>query len=91
VIHNDHPILIVGSDQDTNTPYLGQLAMHRALTGSRMVTLKGSGGHALYLAYHSAPCVDSTVDRYLLDGVLPTKDLTCAKGKPAAPGKTTKG
>lgn len=91
VIHNDHPILIVGSDQDTTTPYSGQLAMHRALTGSRMVTLKGSGGHAVYLAYHGAPCVDTTVDRYLLDGVLPANDLICAKGKPAAPGKATKG
>jgi len=82
-VHNNVPALMVGSTEDTTTPYSGQLAMHRALSGSRMVTQKGSGGHATYLAFHGAPCVDTTVDRYLLGGDLPAKDITCTKGKPS--------
>ncbi|QPP07270.1 alpha/beta hydrolase [Streptomyces bathyalis] len=82
-VHNNVPALVVGSTEDSTTPYSGQLAMHRALTGSRMVTQKGSGGHVTYLAYHGAPCVDTTVDRYLLGGDLPAKDITCTKDKPS--------
>jgi pimeloyl-ACP methyl ester carboxylesterase len=82
-VGNDVPVLMVGSTEDTATPYSGQLAMHRALAGSRMVTLKEAGGHAVYLAYYGAPCVNTTVDRYLLDGVMPAKDVTCTGDKPA--------
>jgi pimeloyl-ACP methyl ester carboxylesterase len=82
-VGNDVPVLMVGSTQDPSTPYSGQLVMHRALTGSRMVTLKDFGGHGVYLWYHGAPCVDATVDRYLLDGQMPAKDVTCTRDTPA--------
>jgi len=76
-VHNGAPALIVGSDGDPATPYAGQLAMHRALTGSRQVTLRGAFRHGAYLAAANA-CVDSTVDAYLLGGALPGTDRTCS-------------
>ncbi|MGI5196183.1 alpha/beta hydrolase [Streptomyces sp. CA-288835] len=82
-VHNNAQALIVGSTQDTTTPYSGQLAMHRALTGSRMVTQKDDGEHGVYLWFQGLPCVDAAVDRYLLDGDLPAKDITCTRDKPA--------
>lgn len=78
-IHVDTPALVVGADGDPAAPYPGQLAMHRALTGSRMVTLRGRYGHTQYLAAGNA-CVDGTVQRYLVDGLLPVRDTDCAVG-----------
>ncbi len=76
VVHNDVPVLMVGAAGDPVAPYTGQRAMHRALAGSRLVTLRGSYRHTVYLAAGSA-CVDGTVNRYLVDGVLPGHDTTC--------------
>ncbi|MGW4476234.1 alpha/beta hydrolase [Nonomuraea sp. NPDC004354] len=77
-IGNDTPMLIVGADGDPVTPHPGQRAMHRALTGSRMVTLRGAFRHGAYLAAGNA-CVDATVNRYLVDGILPDGATTCDK------------
>ncbi|MFI6925740.1 alpha/beta hydrolase [Nonomuraea spiralis] len=79
-IGNSVPALIVGAAGDPATPYPGQQAMHRALTGSRMITLNGAFRHGVYLAAGNA-CVDTKVTSYLVDGVLPGKDVTC--GRPA--------
>lgn len=78
-IDNTVPALIVGADGDAAAPYAGQLTMHRALAGSRMVTLRGRFRHTLYLIAGSG-CLDSTVDRYLVDGVLPAHDTDCLVG-----------
>ncbi|MFI9593903.1 alpha/beta hydrolase [Nonomuraea sp. NPDC052265] len=75
---NDVPLLVVGADGDPVTPFPGQRAMHRALTGSRMVTLRGAFRHGAYLAAGDT-CVNTTVNRYLVDGVLPDGDTTCDK------------
>lgn len=77
-IRNSVPALIVGATGDPRTPFPGQLAMHRALAGSRMVTLDNAFRHLVY-GVEDNPCVDGAVNRYLLDGVLPTADLTCAR------------
>ncbi|MEH1124274.1 alpha/beta hydrolase [Micromonospora sp. CPCC 206061] len=61
---------------DPRTVYRGALAMHRALTGSRMVTLDGARIHSVFGNYGNV-CVDDTVIGYLRDGVLPSTDLTC--------------
>ncbi|MER7209942.1 alpha/beta hydrolase [Streptosporangium sp. NPDC000239] len=82
-IGNDVPLLVVGATGDPVTPYPGQRAMHRALTGSRMVTLRGAYRHGAYLAAGDT-CVDATVNRYLVDGVLPGGDTVCDRdGAPA--------
>ncbi|MGW2214745.1 alpha/beta hydrolase [Nonomuraea sp. NPDC001684] len=73
---NDVPLLVVGAEGDPVTPFPGQRSMHRALTGSRMITLRGAYRHGAYLAAGDA-CVNATVNRYLVDGVLPAEDTTC--------------
>ncbi|YCK35411.1 alpha/beta hydrolase [Actinomadura sp. ATCC 39365] len=73
---NDVPLLVVGADGDPVTPFAGQRSMHRALAGSRMITLRGAFRHGAYLAAGDT-CVDATVNRYLVDGVLPGGDTTC--------------
>jgi pimeloyl-ACP methyl ester carboxylesterase len=77
VIGNNAPALIVGADGDPATPYPGQMAMHQALRGSRMVTLRGRFAHGQYLAAAST-CVDDAVSRYLLGGSLPSRNIECA-------------
>jgi len=54
----------------------GQQAMHRALTGSRLVTLHGSFRHTVFLAGNA--CIDDAVTSYLVDGVRPSTDTSCA-------------
>lgn len=81
-VHNHVPALITGSAVDPSTPYPGQLNLHRALTGSRMITLRGSFTHGVYLFYGNT-CVDTAVNRYLLGGSLPATDTTCTTTKPA--------
>lgn len=77
-IGNHRPALILSATGDPVAPYAGQQALHRALTGSRMVTLADAFRHGVYLSEPNT-CVDTAVERYLLDDVLPGTDLTCAK------------
>lgn len=73
-IHNGLPVLMVAAKGDPVTPYPGQLAMHRALTGSRMVTQLGAFHHGAFLGNE---CIDGTVVGYLTGGALPAIDGTC--------------
>jgi pimeloyl-ACP methyl ester carboxylesterase len=77
-VRNGVPALIVGATGDPRTPYPGQLAMHRDLTGSRLVTLEGAFEHIVY-AVDDVPCVTDTVNAYLLGGPLPAADATCRR------------
>ncbi|WP_432974387.1 alpha/beta fold hydrolase [Dactylosporangium sp. CA-233914] len=77
-VDNNHPALIVSAGGDPVAAYSEQLAMHAALHGSRMLTLAGAFRHGVYLADGNA-CVDTAVERYLLDGVLPAGDRTCTR------------
>ena len=63
---------------DINADYAAGLAMHRALTGSRLVTLDGVRTHGVYALWGSG-CVDDAVNAYLRSGTLPVQDLTCAR------------
>ena len=82
-MHNGVPALVVNADGDINATYPGALAMHRALSGSRLITLAGARTHGVYL-FRGDPCVDGAVDAYLRTGVRPARDLVCG---PASPGK----
>jgi pimeloyl-ACP methyl ester carboxylesterase len=75
-VNNDVPALMVGADGDPVAPYAGQQAMHQALTGSRLVTLRGSFHHTVYFNVGNT-CIDATVNHYLIDGSLPARDATC--------------
>jgi pimeloyl-ACP methyl ester carboxylesterase len=70
------PALIVSATGDTATTYAGSRAMHRALTGSRLLTLRGVTAHGIYGEYGNV-CVDAKVNAYLATGVLPAADLSC--------------
>jgi pimeloyl-ACP methyl ester carboxylesterase len=77
-VHNAVPSLVVQAAEDINANYEQGLAMHRALTGSRLITLDDVRTHGVYGFWGSA-CVDDTVNGYLRTGVLPARDVTCAR------------
>jgi pimeloyl-ACP methyl ester carboxylesterase len=83
-ISNDHPALIVGATGDPAAPYPGQLVMHQALRGSRMIALDNAFQHGVFLEAGNT-CVDATVENYLLAGALPSRDLTCHRAGPRPP------
>ena len=77
-VHNTVPALVVNAAGDIGaTLDLGQ-AMHRALAGSRMITLDGVRTHGVYLFQGNA-CVDGAVNAYLVTGALLAGDLSCAR------------
>jgi pimeloyl-ACP methyl ester carboxylesterase len=69
-IRNDRPVLVVGADHDPITPYPGQLAMRKRLTGSSSVTARGMYRHTVYKVGGNT-CVDGVVTRYLLGRSVP--------------------
>ncbi|KWT56516.1 peptidase [Streptomyces albus subsp. albus] len=73
--------LMLASRHDPAAHYEGALAAHRALRGSRLVTVDG-GDHGQY--GNGNGCVDGLVDRYLLAGAAPERDTACPA--PAAAG-----
>ncbi|MFF2023097.1 alpha/beta hydrolase [Streptomyces sp. NPDC058171] len=81
-IDNDVPVLMLHARSDNNVPYGGALALHRRLTGSRLVTadLRTHGVYARSVdGLGAVPCADRTVNAYLRDGTLPSDDVTCAE------------
>ncbi|MFG1921606.1 alpha/beta hydrolase [Cryptosporangium sp. NPDC048952] len=77
-IGNSTSALIVSATGDPATTYQGSQALHRALTGSRLLTLRGVTAHGIYGEYGN-PCVDATVNDYLATGVLPAADPSCGR------------
>ncbi|MFF1374932.1 alpha/beta hydrolase [Streptomyces sp. NPDC058308] len=78
--------LILQNEWDPQTPLTAARSMHRALKGSRLVTVDEGEGHGV--AYGMAPgpanrCAQDTATAYLVTGVLPGKDVTCR----AVPGR----
>ncbi len=74
------PILVVGGREDSQTPYPWAQAMAESLEGGVLLTREGVG-HGSYRT--SGPCVDGAVDRYLIDGEVPSPGTVCAQ-EPAA-------
>lgn len=74
------PILVVGGREDAQTPYPWAEAMAASLESGALLTREGVG-HGSYRT--SGPCVDTVVDRYLIDGTVPPSGTTCAQ-EPAA-------
>ncbi|MFF2812213.1 alpha/beta hydrolase [Streptomyces sp. NPDC058000] len=69
------PILMLNSTHDPATYYEGALRDHRALPGSRLVTVDGGGDHGQFQNHNA--CVDNLVEGYLVDGTVPPTDTTC--------------
>jgi pimeloyl-ACP methyl ester carboxylesterase len=78
-VHNNVPVLMVGATGDPAAGYPGQQVAHRALAGSRLVTLRGAFRHTVYAGLFAPQnqCIDDIVNRYLIDGKLPSRDRTC--------------
>ncbi|GHG49743.1 alpha/beta hydrolase [Streptomyces griseocarneus] len=70
--------LMLNSEHDPATHYEGALRAHRALRGSRLVTVTGGGDHGAYLGGNT--CVDGIVEAYLLEDKAPRRDTACAAG-----------
>ncbi|WP_079193811.1 alpha/beta hydrolase [Streptomyces sp. CB02923] len=75
------PTLMLASRHDPAAHYEGVQRSHRALRGSRLVTV-GGGDHGQY--GNGNRCVDTLVNRYLMTGGAPARDTTCPA--PAATG-----
>ncbi|RJQ83434.1 alpha/beta hydrolase [Pseudonocardiaceae bacterium YIM PH 21723] len=69
------PVLMVQADNDPATSNVVAEKAHRNFAGSRMLRVRNEGDHAIYAGGN--PCVDSTVDAYLIDGKVPAGDLEC--------------
>jgi pimeloyl-ACP methyl ester carboxylesterase len=68
------PIVVVGTTLDPATPYAWSQALVAQLSNAVLVTRNGDG-HTGYNKGNA--CVDSAVDAYLLDGVVPASDPNC--------------
>jgi pimeloyl-ACP methyl ester carboxylesterase len=70
------PVLVVGITHDPVTPYAGAKVLHQRLRASRLLTLDGTQ-HTAY--GRGIACVDSAVDQYLLERVLPLPRARCER------------
>ncbi|GAA3265035.1 hypothetical protein GCM10010469_35200 [Streptomyces labedae] len=84
-IGNKVRALILQNKWDSQTPLTSGQGLHRAMQGSKMVTVAGGVGHGIY---GNKSCADETATTYLTTGKLPTKDVTC-KAAPAADERHT--
>ncbi|MET9224984.1 alpha/beta hydrolase [Lentzea sp. NPDC003310] len=69
------PTLMVQSVRDPATPLEQAQRAHRNFKGSVLLTVEDEGDHGIY-GFGNA-CVNDIVERYLVDGVTPAKDLKC--------------
>jgi hypothetical protein len=71
------PILMVQDTHDPATPYEGAVLAHKAFANSRLLTVQGQGDHGVYASTGNS-CVDNTVESFIVDGVVPPRDSSCA-------------
>ncbi|MFG2502081.1 alpha/beta hydrolase [Streptomyces sp. NPDC048441] len=79
-VNNTVPALITQNEWDSQTPLAGARGLHRAMKGSRMVTVDGGEGHGVY---GTNRCAEAATHSYLATGELPAADATCR----ATPGE----
>ena len=75
VAEGSNPILVVSTRKDPATPYQWGTLVADQLDNATLVTYEGVG-HTAY--GEGSSCVDDAVDRYLLKGTVPKKDLVCS-------------
>ncbi|MCX2949813.1 alpha/beta hydrolase [Lentzea sp. NEAU-D7] len=79
--------LMVQSVRDPATPLAGAQRAHAKFANSRMLTVRDEGDHGIY--EFGNDCVSDVVESYLVDGVVPRKDLSCPGVPLPAPGEST--
>ncbi|MFI8435332.1 alpha/beta hydrolase [Streptomyces sp. NPDC079020] len=80
-VNNKAGSLIVQNEWDSQTPLPSGQALHADLKRSKMLTVLGGEGHGVYP--NGNACTDGAVNRYLLTGRLPAKDITCEATAPS--------
>ncbi|MCS7480056.1 alpha/beta hydrolase [Umezawaea endophytica] len=70
------PILMVQSVRDPATPLEGAQRAHAKFAGSRLLTVTDEGDHGIYAFGNT--CVDDVVESFIVDDVVPGRDLSCA-------------
>ncbi|MCR3753478.1 alpha/beta hydrolase [Lentzea californiensis] len=79
--------LMVQSVRDPATPLAGAQRAHAKFANSRLLTVRDEGDHGIY--GFGNDCVGDVVESYLVDGVVPKKDLSCPGVPLPAPGEST--
>lgn len=67
------PILVIGTTNDPATPLAGTQKMADTMEGGVLITVAGEG----HLGYRQSKCARELVDDYLVDGKVPSADVTC--------------
>ncbi len=83
------PTLMVQSVRDPATPIEGARRAHQGFENSVLLTVENEGDHGIY--GFGNQCVNDIVERYLVDGIAPTQDLTCPGVPLPAPGDAQAG
>ncbi|MEU3650124.1 alpha/beta hydrolase [Lentzea sp. NPDC034063] len=83
------PTLMVQSERDAPTPIEGARKAHAGFAGSRLLTVKDEGDHGIYGFDNN--CVNDVVERYLVDRVTPSGDLSCPGVPLPEPGQQQAG
>ncbi|MGH3915477.1 MAG: alpha/beta hydrolase [Pseudonocardiaceae bacterium] len=78
------PILMVQNERDPATPIEGALRARDNFAGARLLTVTEEGDHTTYASGDPNDCVNDAVEDYLVDGVVPELDTSCA-GNPIPP------
>jgi len=68
------PIVVVGTKFDPATPYKWALGLSSQLSSSVLLTYEGDG-HTAYM--RGSKCIDDEIENYLVDGIVPSKDIIC--------------
>jgi pimeloyl-ACP methyl ester carboxylesterase len=68
------PIVVVGTTRDPATPYPWAQSLARSLASGRLLTFRGDG-HTVY--GNRSDCIDTAVNRYLLEGEAPENGTVC--------------
>ncbi|WP_175409057.1 alpha/beta hydrolase [Streptomyces sp. TRM64462] len=68
------PIVVVGTTRDPATPYKWARSLAAQLSSGTLLTYEGDG-HTAY--GRGSDCVDTAINRYLLDGTPPPPDKRC--------------
>ncbi|MBA4863856.1 alpha/beta fold hydrolase [Streptomyces sp. PSKA54] len=69
------PIVVVGTTRDPATPYRWAEALADQLSSGRLLTYEGDG-HTAY--GRGSECVDSAINRYLIEGTAPKDGTRCS-------------
>jgi pimeloyl-ACP methyl ester carboxylesterase len=75
------PILVVGTTGDPATPYAWAEALASQLESGVLLTYEGEG-HTAYL--RGVPCIDDTIDAYLIEGNVPEDGKRCGGNSAAS-------